>query len=133
MLSLAMSIVLGGALALLAPLITHFYNTTDMVRSLAGSFLYVIAAFFPLFTYTNCCYFTLRTGGKTIITFIFDSFLIWVAYVPTAFVLARYTDLDVVVVFIIVNGLELIKCIIGFFMMRSGKWAVNLVGDNCDT
>ena len=128
-LALALSVVLGGALALFTPLITNFYNTTPMVKSLAGSFLYVIACLFPLFTYTNCCYFTLRTGGKTIITFIFDSFLIWIAYVPLAFVLARFTDIDIVLVFLMVNGLELLKCIIGFFMMRSGKWAINLVSD----
>ncbi len=128
-LSIIMSIVLGGALALAAPLITSIYNTTPMVKSLATSFLYVIACFLPLFAYTNCCYFTLRTGGKTIITFIFDSFLIWVAYVPLAFVLARFTNLDIVVVYILVNCLEIVKCIIGFFMLRSGKWAINLVKD----
>lgn len=128
-LALALSVILGGILAVCVPLITGFYNTTSMVRSLASSFLYAIACMFPLFTYTNCCYFTLRTGGKTIITFIFDSFMIWVLYVPVAFILANFTNLDIVLVFIIVNGLELVKCLIGFFMMRSGKWAINLVAD----
>ncbi len=129
LLSLVMCIVLGGILALIAPLIVNIYNTTEGVKAYAVSFLYVTSCFLPLFSYTHCCYFTLRTGGKTIITFIFDSFLIWVAYVPAAFVLTRYTDLPIVVVFILVNAIEIIKCIIGFFMLKSRKWAVNLVTD----
>lgn len=128
--TIVMCIVLGGILALCAPLITGIYNTTPLVKSLATSFLYVNACFLPLFGYTNCCYFTLRTGGKTIITFIFDSFLIWVAYVPLAFFLSSFTELDIVVVFILVNCLEIVKCLIGFFMLRSGKWAVNLVTED---
>lgn len=128
-LSFVMCIVLGGLLALCAPLITNIYNTTDTVKSLATQFLYIMAILLPFISYTHNCYFTLRTGGKTIITFIFDSFLIWVAYVPMAFVLTRYTSLDIVTIFAIVNALEFVKCVIGFFMLRSGKWAVNLVSD----
>ena len=129
LLSIVMCIVLGAVLALVAPGITSIYNTTAVVKSYAVSFLYITACFLPLYAYTHCCYFTLRTGGKTIITFIFDSFLIWVAYVPAAFVLTRYTGLDIVVVIILVNAIEIIKCIIGFFMVKSKKWAVNLVSD----
>lgn len=121
--------VLGGILALTAPMITSFYNTTPMVKTLATSLLTANACFMPLYGYTHCCYFTLRTGGKTIITFIFDSFLIWVAYVPIAFVLTRFTQMEVLWIFVCVNAVEIIKCIIGFLMLRSGKWAVNLVSD----
>ena len=128
-LTLLLCVILGGVLALVAPLIAGIYNTTPVVKSLATSFLYVTAFFLPLYGYTNCCYFTLRTGGKTIITFIFDSFLIWVAYVPVAFVLTRFTQIDIVWVYMLVNCLEIIKCIIGFLMLRSGKWAINLVSD----
>lgn len=126
-LSFVMCIVIGGALALAAPFIAGIYNTTPMVKGLATSFLYVTAAFLPIFSFTHNCYFTLRTGGKTIITFIFDSFLIWIAYVPLAFVLTRFTGLDIIMIYILVNGLELVKCVIGFLMLKSRKWVVNLV------
>ena len=127
--TLVMCIVIGGILAICAPFITQIYKTTDMVKSLATSFLYITAIFMPFYSFTNCCYFTLRTGGKTIITFIFDSFLIWVAYVPVALVLSRFTSLPIVTVYFLVQAIELVKCIIGFFMVRSRKWAVNLVSD----
>lgn len=126
-LTIVMCIGLGAVLAAVAPLITGIYNTTPAVKTLANYFLYATACFMPLYGYTNCCYFTLRTGGKTIITFIFDSFLIWVAYVPLAFVLTRFTQIDIVWVFVLVNCLEIVKCTIGFFMLRSKSWVVNLV------
>ncbi|MDO4734086.1 MAG: MATE family efflux transporter [Lachnospiraceae bacterium] len=129
-LTIVMCIVLGIILALIAPLISGIYNTTPAVKELANDFLLITACFLPLYGYTNCCYFTLRTGGKTIITFIFDSFLIWVAYVPLAFVLTRFTDINIVTVYILVNCLEVIKCLIGFFMLKSKKWVVNLVSDD---
>ena len=128
--TIVMCIVVGGILALTAPLITQVYKTTDVVKDLATSFLYITAIFIPFYSYTNCCYFTLRTGGKTIITFIFDSFLIWVAYVPLAFVLTRFTDLPIVTVYFLVQCIEIVKCTIGFFMLRSKKWVVNLVSDD---
>lgn len=128
-LTIVMCVLLGGILAAAAPLITGIYKTTPLVKSLANSFLYATACFLPLYGYTNCCYFTLRTGGKTIITFIFDSFLIWVAYVPLAFVLSSLTQIDIVWVYVLVNCLEIVKCIIGFFMLKSRKWAVNLVAE----
>ena len=88
----------------------------------------VIALFLPFMAYTNACYFTLRSGGKTIITFLFDSFFIWVVYVPVAFCLVHFTNVPVIPVFFIVNAIEVLKCIVGFFMLRSRKWIVNLVG-----
>lgn len=127
-LSLMISVVIGTVLAILAKPIASIYNTTDEVKVLAVAFLYVIAAMMPFTTYTNVCYFTLRCGGKTIITFLFDSFCTWVAYVPVAFVLTRFTNMGIIPIYVIVNCIELIKCAVGFFMVRSKKWIVNLVG-----
>ena len=126
--SLALSVAVGLLMALVAPLIPRLYNTTDAVKALAVKLLLIYAAMMPLFSYTNSCYFTLRSGGKTLITFVFDSLFVWVMSIPVAFVLSHYTGMPIVPMYAIVELLNLIKCAIGFFMVRQRKWVVNLVG-----
>jgi len=78
-------------------------------------------------SFTNSCYFTLRSGGKTLITFIFDSLYLWVLCVPVAFVLSRFSGMHILPMYIIVQSLDLIKCGIGFYMVKSRKWVKDLV------
>ena len=124
--SVLLSTAVGALLALLCPYIPRVYNTTDTVKALASSMLLVSALMMPFNALTNCCYFTLRSGGKTIITFIFDAGFLWLLMVPTAFILSRYTDLRIMQFYPVVQGLELLKVILGIAMLRSRRWAVNL-------
>ncbi len=71
--------------------------------------------------------FTLRSGGKTIITFLFDSVFTWVVMIPYAFVLSRFTTLSITMVFFLVSFTEIIKVIIGLFMIKSNVWLQNIV------
>ena len=125
--ALALSVLVGGVMALAAPLVPQAYNTTENVKGLAVKLLLVYAAMMPLFAYTNSCYFTLRSGGKTWITFVFDSLFVWVASIPVAFVLSRFTGLGVAAMYAIVELLNLLKRGIGFVLVRQKKWVVNLV------
>ena len=126
--SLVLSVGVGLLMALVAPLIPQAYNTTDTVKALAEKLLLIYAAMMPLYSYTNSCYFTLRSGGKTLITFVFDSLFVWVVCIPVAFVLSRYTQMSILPMYAIVELTNLIKCGIGFVMVRQRKWVVNLVG-----
>ena len=45
----------------------------EEVKTLASSFITIMGILMPLDAYTHATYFTLRSGGKTLITFIFDS------------------------------------------------------------
>ena len=126
--SLALSVGVGLLMALVAPLIPQAYNTTDTVKTLAEKLLLIYAAMMPLYSYTNSCYFTLRSGGKTLITFVFDSLFVWVVCIPVAFILSRYTQMPILPMYAIVELTNLIKCGIGFVMVRQRKWVVNLVG-----
>ena len=128
--SLALSAAVGLMMALVSPWIPQIYNTTDTVKALAVKLLLVYACMMPLYSYTNSCYFTLRSGGKTLITFVFDSLFVWVMCIPVAFVLSRYTSMPILPMYIIVELLNLIKCVIGFFMVKHRRWVVNLVGKN---
>ena len=74
----------------------------------------------------------LRSGGKTLITFFFDSCYTWLINFPIAFVLSRYTALPLPIVYLFVNGVDLLKCIIGFILVKKGVWVNNIVASSQD-
>ena len=103
------------------------YNTTEEIRELATSFIAVSAIIMPFCAFSHASYFTLRSGGKTVVTFFFDSVFVWIVSVPIAFVLSRFTGLFVVVIFACVNIADWIKCVIGFVLVKKGVWLQNIV------
>ncbi len=105
----------------------NIYNTSDEIKNMARHFNAVLAVWMPFCAYSHCAYFTLRAGGKTIVTFLFDSMFTWVIMVPTATFFAKYTGLGIVLVYFIVNGTELIKNIVGYFMVKSNVWLERIV------
>ena len=119
--------LMGALMALAAPYIPRVYNTTANVRLLASRLLLVTALMTPVHAFLHGCYFTLRSGGKTIITFVFDSAFVWLMCIPLAFVLSRYTDLPIVPMYFYVEAVNLIKCVIGFVLVKRRRWVKNLV------
>lgn len=128
--STVMCVAIGGVLALVAPLFPKMYNTTPTVQQLATEFLWVLAAMMPVYSFTNASYFTLRSGGRTGITFIFDGVHMWCIAVPLAFVISRFTNLSVVWMYLLVQGTELLKAVIGFVLVKKGVWLRNLVAED---
>lgn len=121
----------GAALVMLAfaPLFPKMYNTNEGARELAKYFIMITAVFMPQNAFLHAAYFTLRAGGKTIITFLFDSVFIWCVSVSVAFILSRFTALPVLVIFTIVQIADLIKCFIGFALVKKGVWLQNIVAE----
>ena len=126
-LSFLSTIIMGGLLAICSPIIPQFYNIEPDIRQLASSYILVVAFVMPIHSFAHVSYFTLRSGGKTLVTFLFDSCFTWAVSVPAAYILSRYTNIYVVNVFMIVCLLDLIKCTIGFILVKSGVWVRNIV------
>ena len=126
----ALSIAAGTFFALLmiafSGMFPQIYNTTDSVRQLATQLIIVCACIMPLQAYIFPVYFTMRAGGKTIITFLFDCGSIWLVSIPLAFCLSRLTDIPIVPLYALCNSLDLLKCFIGYFILRKGTWIQNL-------
>lgn len=120
-------VVMAVLLLFVGGIFPQIYNTSDEIKSLATSFIAVSAIIMPLYSFSHVSYFTLRSGGKTMVTFLFDSVFTWVIVVPTAFLLANYTGLGIVSVYFLVQATELIKVVIGYFMVRSDVWLVQMV------
>ncbi len=125
--SLSCSAVTAVLMALLAPAMAGIYKVTPSVQALAVSFLYVVAFTQPIKAFMHACYFTLRSGGRTVITFLFDSVFVWVVSVPAAYALTRFTGLHIVLIYTIVQLLDILKCIVGFILVRKGVWLRNIV------
>lgn len=117
----------GVLLAAIAPFFPLLYNTSGQVRHLATSFICVAAVCMPLYACTNSTYFTLRSGGKTMITFFFDSGFVWAVSIPVAYVLSRFTDMPIVLLYLVCQSLELIKSVIGIVLVKKGVWIHNIV------
>ena len=128
-LAVAFCVVIGSVMAAFANVIPHLYNTKSEVRLMATNFLYIIAFFMPIYAFAHNCYFTLRSGGRTIITFLFDSACTWGICVPCAFILARFTSLPILPLYFAVQSLEFVKCIIGFILIKKGLWIRNIIED----
>lgn len=121
--------IFGSLLAVSAKYIPNLYETTDEVKSLATSFLFICAASMPFNAFTHGCYFTLRSGGQTKITMAFDSCFVWVICIPLAYCLANFTSIPIIPMFIICTATELIKCVIGYFFVKSDRWVKNIVNN----
>ncbi len=122
-------LVFGGLMAALSGVFPMIYNTTDSVRWLATALICISAAMMPLNAYTNAAYFTLRSGGQTMVTFLFDSCFVWVFCVPLAYCLSHYTDLPIIPLFAVCQSADVIKCVIGAWMIRRGAWIRNLTAN----
>ena len=80
----------------------------------------------PFNAFTNATYFTLRSGGQTLVTFVFDSCFVWVCLIPVAFCLSRFTALPILPLYIICQGMDVLKCALGGYMLKKGAWIQNL-------
>ncbi|MBE5785107.1 MAG: MATE family efflux transporter [Clostridiales bacterium] len=125
--SVASCFVLGVLLFAVSGVIPGLYNTSAEVRGYATSFLRTIAVCMPIHAFSHACYFTLRTGGLTRITMLFDSGYVWLVCVPTAFILSRFTTVPVPLLYFICNAVEIIKCFVGYFFVKSRKWVNTIV------
>ena len=69
----------------------------------------------------------MRSGGKTIITMIFDSGFIWVISCPLAYVIAHHTNLGIIPFYIAIQSVEAFKSIISGTLIKKGFWINNIV------
>lgn len=119
--------ITGVIMALVSPLFPLLYNTNEGARKIATELILAEALCLPLFGFKNATYFTLRSGGRVWITILFDSAFMWAVGVPTAYIVSRYTSLSVVLIFLSVQAWDLLKCILGFILVKKRIWVRNLV------
>ncbi len=125
-LSVSTGVIFGGLVAAVSGVFPMLYNTGHSVRQLATQMIIISAVMMPFNAFTNATYFTLRSGGQTTVTFLFDSCFVWLVCVPLAYCLSRFTGISIIPLYAICQSLDLIKCILGGWMLKQGKWIQNL-------
>lgn len=118
---------LAIGLAALSGVIPSFYNTTQEAKNFASVFLIISAAVTPLQAYSCGVYYTLRSGGSVLITVLFDSCFVCLITLPIAFVLCNFSSLGIITIVAICEGSNILKCLMGYFAVKRGTWAKNLV------
>ena len=120
---------IGVALVMivLSPVFPLLYNTSEAVRHQATAFMIAQAIFMPQAAFIHATYFTLRSGGKTIVTFFFDCVFLWIVNVPVVFVLSRFTGMPAHYIYACCQIADWIKCVIGFMLVKKGVWIENIV------
>ena len=118
---------IGGILAATSGAFPRLYNTTDEVRRIASSLILITSVVMPCHAYTNACYFTLRSGGLTRLTMVYDCCFVWLVCIPLAFGLCRFTGLPFVTVYALVTATEGLKALFGYYFVHQGRWIRNIV------
>ena len=122
-------VIIGVAVILAAPLIPRLYNVSEEVRDLTRQLLIIVGLSLPIHSFAHVAYFTIRSGGRTVITFFFDAFYTWAVTVVLAFCLTRFTDWPIVQIYFCVMFIDIFKVLVGALMIRSGFWSRNVVND----
>ncbi len=133
---LAMGVALAAVIALImwgvSGLFPRLYNTDGQVRALAADLIRVMAVVLPFDCFANGSYFTMRSGGKTLVTVLFDSCFSWAVNVPVAWLLAHRTGLGILAVYGLSVSTVLIKCVIGAVLVHRRYWVNTLAGMETD-
>jgi len=122
-------VIIGGLMILCSPLVPQLYNVGPEVRDLTRRMLMVAGLALPLHSFAHVTYFTIRSGGRTVITFLFDAVYTWAVTVLLAFCLTRFTDWSILKIYFCVQFIDVLKLVIGLLMLRSDFWARNVVND----
>ena len=122
-------VVIGLLMILCSPLVPRLYNVGPEVRDLTRKLLTIAGLSLPIHSFAHVTYFTIRSGGRTVITFFFDAVYTWAVTVVLAFCLTRFTQLDILQIYFCVQFIDVVKLVIGLIMLRSDFWARNVVSD----
>ncbi len=127
--SIFISAILGVLMASISGLFPKIYNTNDIAKRIATMLILTQAVCLPFGAFKNATYFTLRSGGRTFITFLFDGGFVWAVSLPIAFILSRFTTASVLLIFISVQIGDFLKAILGYILVKKGVWIRNIVSD----
>lgn len=114
----------GSNIAVVMPNIIYLYNISEESANIARNLIYVVCLSSPIAAFFLSCFFTIRAGGKSIYTLMFDSLFLVFIVLPVAFILCRYTSLNIILIYLIVNLFDLVKGCIGLIIIKYVKWAV---------
>ncbi len=123
--SVFVSVIIGIITFVCADYITLLYNVSAESREFASFFIKASAFFMPFLSYENSSYFTLRSGGKVLITTLFDGCFIFFICVPVAFGFTAFAS--IYITYIAVQCMDIIKASMGAILIKKRVWVCSIV------
>jgi len=123
------SSVMGICLFAAAPFAPRLYNTSPQIMLLAAGLMRICACMMPLNSIVNCTYWTIRAGGRTYITMLSDCGFSWAVTLPIAWVCIHAFHWPLLSAYLAVNLADILKVILGVYLVRRGIWLNNIVAD----
>ena len=125
--SILISIGIAAICAACGGLISSIYNTSEASRELATSFIRIACLFMPVIAFLHGAYFCMRSGGKTIITFIFDAGFVLAVVDPVSYLLCSPQTMKIETIFFLVYLLDILKAAVGYYVLKKRIWVNNIV------
>lgn len=127
-----MGLVVGGLMALSAPLTVKMFSLTGEIKNITIQILLVQSIFVFAYLYCSVNFFTLRAGGDTKRAFLSDqipTYLIGIPLVAFLGLNASAFSLSLPIIFTITHICDLSKVVAGDIFIKQGAWVENLTVD----
>lgn len=126
-LGITVSIIMGLLMITLSPFIPLIFKEVAIDQQrLAAELIRIYAAFLFIFAICFTNYSTLRVGGQGLLAFLLDGGFMWFVAVNGSLLLAKYTTVSVIYLYLFVQFADLLKALTGIPIIKKGKWAQNL-------
>jgi putative MATE family efflux protein len=114
----------GFGTTLIVPVV--FGRLSDSAVGICRSMVILLAFFMPAWVLMNAQQAIARAGGDTEMGMYTDAFITILVMLPMLFILARYTNVGPVTMYLAVKLLDLVKVVIFHFWLRKERWLKNL-------
>lgn len=125
--SFTIAVTVAVIYAVSAEFIPLAFKADPKIQHLATRMMQLTAIAMPFDAITHSSYFTLRSGGKMSVTIIFDCGFMWCGNVLFAFILSRFTSMPILGIFAIIQGISVVKSLIGIVLVKNGFWVRNII------
>ncbi len=124
--AIVLCLIVGSLLCLIAPSITTFYDISIEAEKIAKDLITIVCLCMPISGFYLSGFFTIRAGGKSIYTLICDSIFQMIIVLPFAFILCKFTTINIIYIYLAVQCFDICKGLISIIIIKYGNWANNL-------
>jgi MATE family, multidrug efflux pump len=123
-----LGLLIGFILFPLASVLPELFNVSQSAKSGVTSILKVLSVLMPIKIFNwHMVVGILRSGGDTRYSLYMEAGGIWLVAVPAAVITGLVLHFPLIYIYIALSMEEVVKFILGFIRLRSGKWLKNVI------
>lgn len=116
--------LLALSTTLLVPIV--YSNLSLSAQNICRRMVFYMALFMPIWIIFNIQLAVSRSGGDTNMAFVLDGLVNIFITIPLVFILANFTNLGPVGIYILSRFIDALKVVACYFWLKNEKWLVNL-------